>query len=67
MATTTKTERGKTQVEVSTETRRKLRLLAALTETGMAEAADDAISRRLTEIQDEEKGPVSRGGYPVGP
>ena len=49
----TKAERGKTQIEVTTETRRKLRLLAALTEQGMAEAAEEAISKRLSEIQQE--------------
>jgi hypothetical protein len=51
VSTTTKSERGKTQIEVTTETRKKLRLLAALTEQGMAEAAEDAISRRLAEVQ----------------
>jgi hypothetical protein len=47
----TKAARGKTQIEVTTETRRKLRLLAALTEMSMAEAADEAVSRRLAEVR----------------
>lgn len=47
MNQTTKTERGKTQIEVTFATRQQLRLLAALTGTGMAEAAADAIGRRL--------------------
>lgn len=47
----TQKDRGKTNVEVSIETRRRLRLLAALTDTGMAEAAGDAITRRLVDIQ----------------
>ena len=51
MSTTTKSERGKTQIEVTTDTRRKLRLLAALTEQGMAEAADAAISAALEKAQ----------------
>jgi len=51
----TKAERGKTQIEVTIQTRRDLRLLAALTDTGMAEAAADAISRRLSEVQGSEE------------
>jgi len=47
----TKAERGKTQIEVSVRTRQRLRLLAALTNVGMAEAADFAISQRLAEVQ----------------
>ncbi len=53
MSTTTKADRGKTQIEVTTKTRQQLRLLAALMNTGMAEAADDAISRRLAEVRQE--------------
>jgi hypothetical protein len=52
----TKAERGKTQIEVTTETRRDLRLLAALTDQGMAEAAADAISAALERAQG---GPVA--------
>lgn len=53
MSQTTKTERGKTQIEVTFATRQQLRLLAALTDTGMAEAAADAISRRLEQVRQE--------------
>ena len=52
----TKADRGKTQVEVTTETRRDLRLLAALTDTGMADAARDAISTALEKAQ---RGPAA--------
>jgi hypothetical protein len=47
----TKADRGKTQIEVTVRTRQRLRLLAALTNVGMAEAADFAISVRLAEVQ----------------
>lgn len=47
----TKADRGKTQVEVTVRTRQRLRLLAALTNVGMAEAADLAISMRLAQVQ----------------
>ena len=47
----TKAERGKTVVEVTTDTRRELRMLAALTDVTMAEAAAQAIALRLAQVQ----------------
>jgi predicted transcriptional regulator len=59
MNATTKTDRGKTQIEITTETRRKLRMLAALTDQQMHQAADEAISRRLAEVQAAQAGETS--------
>lgn len=63
----TKAERGKTQIEVTTDTRRNLRLLAALTDAGMAEAAADAISRRLAEVRQESAGALAATDPRRGP
>lgn len=56
MAQTSKSERGKTQIEVSAETRTQLRLLTALLgldgqRISMAEAAGLAITEKLTQVR----------------
>jgi hypothetical protein len=51
VASLTKAERGKTNIEVTEETRQKLKLLAALLGMKMADAAAEAVDKLLFDVQ----------------